>query len=111
MQPVSVNHFCCLIDVTLVSKMAGMIPDTSVPVFCLFVFLQGCYDALETYLKYTGVVIGSCAIVVGIFLVSWSAFLLHTTLVVRSVRAEVHKFIFYASVYYLVSGGEGGGNP
>ena len=34
--------------------------------------LQGCFDALETYLKYTGVVIGSCAIVVGIFLVSLS---------------------------------------
>ncbi|KAL8584292.1 hypothetical protein ACOMHN_014711 [Nucella lapillus] len=28
----------------------------------------GCFDALETYMRYTGVVIGSCAIVVGVFM-------------------------------------------
>lgn len=32
------------------------------------IFTQGCYDALQVYLTYTGVVIGTSAIVVGVFL-------------------------------------------
>ncbi|KAK7101200.1 CD151 antigen-like [Littorina saxatilis] len=31
-------------------------------------YTTGCYDALETYLQYTGAVIGSCAIIVGVFM-------------------------------------------
>ncbi|XP_076440007.1 CD151 antigen-like [Babylonia areolata] len=56
-------------------KVAGVGPPTHGPpidfplsALNYTLYTKGCFDALETYLSYTGVVIGTCAIVVGVFM-------------------------------------------
>ena len=58
------------VDINWLIKLLDIVLLHVIKLLIIFLLIQGCYDKLKDYLEQNGILIGTCAVVIAVFMVS-----------------------------------------